>query len=189
MWTVLAEPLYLHPCHWCAQRTDSQLPHILSNENCHIDKLTWCFYCEVSPVDDSGCLRALWRTTCIRSNRRYSGISSGGSGTAPRRPPTETRPALAGEGNFTHGEGRPGGADQRASREYPTTEGVAPENKLRLIKRRKKKSESNEKKTITIKVLIFYSFSDCWKFRLYFTQAPVEQSRSKILFYIYMCIF
>eukprot|EP00064_Thunnus_orientalis_P002438 superscaffoldBa00000178_g2445 len=33
-----------------------------------------------------------------------SGISSSGSGTALRRPPTETRPAQAGEGYFTQGE-------------------------------------------------------------------------------------
>lgn len=58
-------------------------------------------------VDASWCFGlALTRTTCIHSNSRQSGSSSSsGRGTALTRPPTETRPALVGEGNFTVGEG------------------------------------------------------------------------------------
>lgn len=86
MWTVLAEPLYLHPCHGCAQGTDSPLPTFLSKENPGAGWRTRGFYFEVpSLVGDPGSLRALCRTTCIHSNRSHRGISSGGSGAAPKR--------------------------------------------------------------------------------------------------------
>lgn len=110
MWTVLAQPRYLRP------------PAVKSDE-CQIrDFLCYfqmkpqtraahcvCFYCGNALEDpwwfSSGGIGALLRTTCIHSRSRDGARFSGGrgfsSGAAPWRQTAETRPTLAGEGNFT----------------------------------------------------------------------------------------
>lgn len=66
--------------------------------------------------------------------------------------PTETRPALAEEGNFTHGQGRLGGTDVTAAT-YQTAQVVAPDiqggrNKRNLIINRKLQKHNWRKQRI-----------------------------------------
>lgn len=110
MWTVLAQPRYLRPP--AVKSDECQIREFLCyfqmKPQTHAAHCV-CFYCEmlwrIRDVFFPGRVGALLRTTCIHSRSRDGGGFSGGrgfsSGTAPRRQTTETRPTLAGEGNFT----------------------------------------------------------------------------------------
>lgn len=108
MWTVLAESLHLHPCRQASQKAENATDSSFQTKIPRLICIEEAFIVEVPSPCSS------WRLMGVSGRfDAYppastgivdSGISSSGSGTALRRPPTETRPAQAGEGYFTQGE-------------------------------------------------------------------------------------